>query len=359
MEDRMKMIRGRVARGERLDRQDGLFLYDSADLISLGEMARERKRQVSGDKVFFNANHHINLTNVCTNACKFCAFGIKSEQPGAYLMRVEEAVEWASRAEGSGVTEFHIVSACHPDMDFEYYEEVLKRLHERYPDIHLQAFTAVEVAHFASISGLSLKEVLLRLQKAGLGSIPGGGAEILKDSIRRQICPKKAMSDEWLEVHRIAHDLGIRTNCTMLFGHVESKADRIDHLIKLRELQDQHPGFQAFVPLPFLPANTRLDNLERTSALDDVKTIAISRLMLDNIPHIKAFWVMMGVDVAQLALHFGADDFDGTVYEERIMHAAGASSKKGLSRQEILGIVREAGFKPVERDTVYNVVKEY
>lgn len=355
----MDRIRDKVLHGERLDRDDGLFLYDSADMISLGEMARERKRQVSGERVFFNANHHINLTNICVNGCQFCAFGIEADHPAAYLMSIEAAMEWAAKADGSGVTEYHVVSACHPEMGFEYYEEVLQRLHNRYPDAYLQAFTAVEIAHFARISGLSLKEVLIRLQRAGLGSIPGGGAEILNDDLRSRLCPKKALSAEWLDVHRIAHELGIPTNCTMLYGHVESKADRIDHLLRLRDLQDRHPGFLAFVPLPFLPENTGLAHLERTSAIDDIKTIAIARLMLDNIPHIKAFWVMMGIDVAQLALHFGADDFDGTVYEERIMHAAGASSQTGLTRSEILRIVREAGFQPVERDTVYNIIKEY
>ncbi len=359
MEARMEEIRGKVARNERLSREDGIFLYESSDIISLGEMARSQKERVSSRQVFFNANHHINLTNVCVNACRFCAFGIDEDAPGAYLMSVDDALEWAAKAEDSGITEFHVVSACHPEMGFEYYEEVISRLHERWQEVHIQAFTAVEIAHFAKISGLSLKEVLLRLQKAGLGSIPGGGAEILKDSIRTQVCPKKALTDEWLEVHSIAHDLGINTNCTMLYGHIESHADRIDHFIALRELQDRHPGFQAFVALPFLPDNTGLAHIERTSAVDDIKTIAISRLMLDNIPHIKAFWVMMGVDVAQLALHFGADDFDGTVFEEKIMHAAGANSKKGLSREEILRIIKDAGFQAVERDTIYNIIREY
>ncbi|MEN6351285.1 MAG: aminofutalosine synthase MqnE [Syntrophomonas sp.] len=360
MEKRMQEIKEKVQNDIRLSMEDGIYLYRSGDLLALAELARSKKYQVSGKNIYFNVNRHINLTNICVSRCQFCAFGVDEDgQGGPYLMTPEEAFNYGAEAVGHGITEFHVVSAMHPHMGFEYYREVIERLHQGYPDIHIQAFTAVEIFHFAKVSGLSVREVLASLKAAGLGSMPGGGAEILNDDIRRQLCPRKATSEEWLNVHRIAHELGIKTNCTMLYGHIETIEDRINHLIQLRNLQDEAPGFQAFIPLPFLPANTRMEHIRRTSAVDDLKTIAISRLMLDNIDHIKAFWIMLGLPIAQIALDFGADDIDGTVVEERIMHAAGAKTEKGISKEEIIRLIKESRYIPVERDTVYNVIETF
>ncbi len=360
MQKKILEIKDKVYNNVRLDKKDALFLYESNDLLTLGELANYKKHQKSGKTVFFNVNRHINLTNICISRCKFCAFGVDEDgKGGPYIMSPDEALEFAGQAVPLGITEFHVVSAMHPKKDFAYYLEVIRKLHETYPDIHIQAFTAVEIFHFSKISNLSIKEVLLKLQKVGLGSIPGGGAEILNDDIRQELCPRKANSEEWLEVHRVAHNLGIKTNCTMLYGHIETIEDRVNHMISLRELQDEAPGFQSFIPLPFLPDNTRLEHITRTSAIDDIKTIAISRLMLDNIDHIKAFWVMLGIPIAQVSLNFGADDIDGTIVEERIMHAAGASGGRGITKSDIIHLINDAGFIPTERDTLYNVIKTY
>jgi len=359
MDKYMREISDKVHNNIRLSKADGIYLYNSSDLLTIGELALHRKMDKSGRHIFFNVNQHINLTNVCVSRCKFCAFGVDKDVSTSYLMSPQEAFDYGSQAVDYGITEFHIVSSMHPDMPFEYYVEVVRSLHRAYPHIHIQAFTAVEIFYFSQISGLSVREVLQVLKEAGLGSMPGGGAEILNDELRRKLCPKKAMSQEWLGVHMTAHQLGIKTNCTMLYGHIESFEDRINHLITLRELQDTDPGFQAFIPLPFLPENTHLHDLKRTSAVDDIKTLAISRLMLDNIDHIKAFWVMLGIDVAQIALNFGADDFDGTVFEEKIMHAAGARTGTAISKEDIIGLIKESGFIPTERDTLYNILQVF
>ncbi|MFA7078496.1 MAG: aminofutalosine synthase MqnE [Syntrophomonas sp.] len=359
MDIRMREIKEKVDNQVRLSKDDGLYLYETDDLLSLGKLARQKKLEKSGRHVFFNVNRHINLTNICVSRCKFCAFGIDDEHTEAYCMTAAEAFAYGAQAVKYGITEFHIVSALHPDMPFEYYVDVVRRLHKEYPDIHIQAFTAVEIFYFAQIAGLSVREVLQTLKEAGLGSMPGGGAEVFNDEIRRSLCPKKAMSQDWLEVHRTAHQLGIKTNCTMLFGHIETLEDRVKHMVLLRELQDEAPGFQSFIPLPFLPGNTHMTNIRRTNAIDDIKTLAIARLMLDNIDHIKAFWIMLGIPIAQISLHFGADDIDGTIVEERIMHAAGANTEKGISKEEIIELIKQAGYTPVERDTLYNVIRTY
>ncbi len=360
MDIRLAEINDKLVAGERLDRDDGIYLYRSNDLLAIGEMARAKKLSVSGRRVYFNVNRHINLTNICVSRCRFCAFGVDEDgNANPYLMSPDEAFAYGAEAVDYGITEFHIVSAMHPRMKLDYYLEVVSRLHEAFPDIHIQAFTAVEIFHFAKISGLTIREVLQQLKDAGLGSIPGGGAEIFNDDIRNELCPRKANSEEWLNVHRIAHEMGIKTNCTMLFGHIETIEDRIEHFIRLRDLQDESPGFQAFIPLPFLPENTKLSHLRRTGAVDDLKTIAISRLMLDNIEHIKAFWIMLGLPIAQIALEFGADDIDGTVVEERIMHAAGASTEKGIGKEDLIHLIKESGYIPVERDTLYNIIREF
>lgn len=360
MDRKMNEIKEKVYNDIRLSKEDALFLYESNDLLAIGELANYKKHQKSGKNVFFNVNRHINLSNICVSRCKFCAFGVDEDgSNNPYVMSPEEALEFGGQAVPLGITEFHVVSAMHPKKDFGYYLEVVQKLHDTYPHIHIQGFTAVEIFYFTQISGLSIKEVLLKLKEAGLGSIPGGGAEILNNEIRKKLCPKKATSEQWLEVHRTAHQLGMKSNCTMLYGHIESVEDRIDHLIQLRELQDETSGFQAFIPLPFLPDNTELSHIKRTTAVDDIKTLAISRLMLDNIDHIKAFWVMLGIPVAQIALNFGADDLDGTIVEERIMHAAGASAGRGISKQDIIKLIKDAGYIPTERDTLYNVINIY
>ncbi|MBO8158435.1 aminofutalosine synthase MqnE [Thermosyntropha sp.] len=359
MDKKMREIADKVRNGVRLSKEDGLYLYSSNDLLTIGMLAREKKKEASNDYIFFNVNRHINLTNICISRCKFCAFGVDENSPKPYTMTSDEAFAYASKAVDQGITEFHIVSALNPRLTLDYYVEIIKRLKTTYPHIIIQALTAVEIVYLAQISNLSIKEVLLILKEAGLEAIPGGGAEILDDRIRKELCPRKANSEEWLEVHRTAHELGIKTNCTMLFGHIESYEDRINHLITLRRLQDEAPGFKAFIPLPFLPENTGLSNLKKTSAVDELKTIAISRLMLDNIEHIKAFWVMLGIPIAQIALQFGADDLDGTIVEERIMHAAGAKTDKGIAKETIINLIKEAGYVPAERDTLYNILKIY
>ena len=352
-------IKEKVMQGERLGYEEGLFLIREADLLALGEMAAEIKRRKTGKKVFFNVNRHINITNVCVSRCKFCAFGRDKDAAGAYTMSLDEIMECGREALEQGATELHIVSGLHPDLPFSFYVEVLAQLKKAYPSLHLQAFTAVEIDYFSRISGLSVKEVLAALKEAGLGSMPGGGAEIFSSRIRSALCPNKASAERWLEVMRTAHSLGIKSNATMLYGHIETFEERIEHLLKLRELQDETGGFQSFVPLRFHPENTELSEVSPTTAVEDLKVLAVSRLMLDNFDHIKAFWIMLGIPVAQISLAFGVDDLDGTVVEEKITHAAGATTEKGISKDTLIRLIKEAGYLPVERDTVYNIIQEY
>jgi aminodeoxyfutalosine synthase len=352
-------IEEKVRLGERLTREEGILLFEEADLLSLGRLARSVKERKSGLFAYFNVNRHINLTNICVSRCRFCAFCREEGAPGSYLMTADEALNAAEDAIPLGITELHIVSGLHPTLPFEYYLEIIERCREKFPLLHLQAFTAVEIKYFSVISGLSVREVLVKLKDAGLGSMPGGGAEIFNSSVRKDLCPRKATGDEWLETMRTAHDLGIPSNATMLYGHIESYADRIDHLLRLRSLQDETGGFQAFIPLPFHPGNTKLDNLTRVSAHDDLRTMALSRLLLDNFPHVKSFWIMLGLKVSQLSLFFGSDDLDGTVVEEKITRAAGATTGQYLSRDSLLELIREAGYVPVERDTLYNHITEH
>lgn len=355
----MDAIEKKVTRGERLTAEDGCLLYEETDLLRLGTLARRAKERQSGPHAYFNVNRHINLTNICVSRCRFCAFCRDEDHPEAYLMGIEEALAAAEEAIPMGITELHIVSGLHPTQPFEYYLDVIRQCHARFPQLHLQAFTAVEIGYFSEISGLSVTEVLSRLKSAGLGSMPGGGAEIFNPSLRKDLCHRKASADEWIETMRTAHSLGLRSNATMLYGHLESHRDRVDHLLRLRQLQDETGGFQSFIPLPFHPGNTELDHLRRTSAHDDLRTIAISRLLLDNFLHIKAFWIMLGLKVSQLSLYFGADDLDGTVVEERITHAAGADTGQYLAREALIELIAETGFTPVERDTLYRHLHEY
>jgi aminodeoxyfutalosine synthase len=358
-ENSLSEIREKVEKGIRLSREDALTLINSNDLISIGQLANMVKERKSGNHAYFNVNYHINLTNICVSRCKFCAFSRDKTDTDAYAMTIDDVLEIALSARNLGITEFHIVSGLHPDLPFDYYLEVISRLKEIMPEVHIQAFTAVEIAYFTKIARLPVKEVLSKLKEAGLGSLPGGGAEILNHRVREAVCSKKATAEEWLEVMRTAHNIGLKSNATMLYGHVETIEERIDHLLRLRELQDETGGFQSFVPLPFHPQNTQLPEYKKPSAFESLKILAISRLVLDNFPHIKAFWIMLGLKVAQLSLLFGVDDLDGTVVEEKITHSAGAETDQSISKEELLELISVTGRVPVERDTLYNVIKEY
>lgn len=355
----LKEIVEKIDNGTRLSKTDALELINSNDLISIGQLANKVKERKTGDYAYFNVNRHINLTNICVSRCKFCAFSRDKNDNDAYTMTVEEVLDAARSARHLGITELHIVSGLHPDLPFDYYLEVISKLREVMPDVHIQAFTAVEIAYFAKISNFSIKDILTAFKNAGLGSLPGGGAEILNHRIREAVCPKKASSEEWLEVMRTAHNLGLKSNATMLYGHIETLEERIDHLLRLRSLQDQTGGFQCFIPLPFHPQNTQLPDFKKPTAFENLKMLAVSRLVLDNFPHIKAFWIMQGLKVAQLSLLFGVDDLDGTVVEEKITHSAGADTDQSISREELLELIYSTGRLPVERDTLYNVIKIY
>jgi len=347
-------IAGRAADGRRLSADDGMRLLMSPHLAAVGALANLVRERLHGDKTYFIVNRHINYTNVCVNRCRFCAFSRSQAEEDAYSLSVEECLEKARGFRAGRVSEFHVVGGCHPDLGMDYYVGLLSALKAEFAEAHLQAFTAVEIAHTAALSGLSVRECLARLQEAGLGSLPGGGAEVFAPRVRGELCPQKLSGDEWLEVMRTAHSLGMRSNCTMLYGHVERPEEVVDHLLRLRALQEETGGFLAFIPLAFHPANTALaGQLPGPTACDDLRMIAVSRLLLDNIPHIKVFWIMVEPKVAQIALSFGADDMDGTVAEEQITHSAGAQTPESLTARQIKRLIEEAGREPVERDTLY------
>jgi aminodeoxyfutalosine synthase len=352
----LQPIYEKVVAGRRLSREDGCILFGSFDLLGVGRLAQLVRERLHGDKAYYIYNQHINYSNICVNGCKFCAFGRKAGEAGAYEMSLPEIFIKVEERAHEPITEIHIVGGCHPDLPFTYYLDMLKGIKTRRPDVHLQAFTAVEVAHLAGKAGMSVADTLLALKEAGLGSLPGGGAEVFSKRVRTSLCPEKLSPEGWVEVAQVAHRLDLNTNATMLYGHMESVAERVDHLVRLREAQDETGGFLAFIPLAFHPANTGLSDLTGPSAIDDLKTLAISRLMLDNFPHIKAFWVMLGPKLSQISLCFGVDDVDGTVMEERITHMAGAQTPQGLSRTQLQALIREAGCEPVERDTLYRVI---
>ena len=357
----LQTIKEKVMRGERLTREDGLALYACNDLAGIGKLADYVRQKISGEYVYYNVNRHINLTNICTSRCSFCAFGCDEDSKAAYAMdegRVRETIKKAMQ--DPDLSGLHIVSGLHPHWPFEYYVNIIRMIKREFPQLHLKGFTGVEIMHFVKISGKSIREVLEILKDAGLEAMPGGGAEILSDRIRQGLCPQKATAAEWLEVARTAHQLGIKTNASMLYGHIETYEERIDHLISLRELQDETGGFQTFICFPFLPGNTEMEgSVERTSVWDDLKTMAISRLMLDNFHNIKAYWVMLTLPVAQLALGFGANDIDGTIQEEKIMHAAGAKSSRSLSKETLIANIREAGRIAAECDCNFNIIRTY
>jgi aminodeoxyfutalosine synthase len=352
----IERIKEKVLSSKRLTRKDGIDLFRSNDLLALGRMAEHVAQKKHGNRVYFVRNMHINPTNICVNRCKFCAFSRSKGEPGAYEMSIDDILHKARSAE-KGVREFHIVSGLHPDLPFEWYLDMLQALKKEFPKIHLKAFTAVEIDYLSRLSGMSLTDTLLKLKEAGLGSLPGGGAEIFNTTVRNTLCAEKISGGRWLEVIKAAHRVGLKTNATMLYGHIETYEHRIDHLLKLRELQDKTGGFQAFIPLSFHSQNTEIKKSAYTTGFDDLKTLAISRLMLDNIDHIKAYWVMLGEKIAQVSLSFGVDDLDGTVVEERITKAAGGTTDGSMTKDDIVYLIKQAGRIPVERDTVYNVVK--
>jgi aminodeoxyfutalosine synthase len=361
----LQPIAAKVAAGERLSAQDGLTLYTTSDLLGLGMLADYANQQRNGDRVFFSANQHINPTNVCIlrNTCTFCSFARMPKEDGAYTRSLEEVFQEASQALEMPTREFHIVGGLHPKLRLSYYTDMIRGLKERHPQVHVKALTAVEIAHLARIEKMSEREVLLAMKEAGLTSLPGGGAEVFSTAVRATIAERKLTGEEWLRVHRVAHQLGIPTNCTMLYGHVETAQDRIDHLTMLRNLQDETGGFLTYIPLAYHPDHNELgEEIGRvgtaTTGYEDLKNIAIGRLYLDNIPHVKTHWPMVTPFVSQIALSFGCDDVEGTVVYERIYHEAGAHTDMHLPYMDLVRLIRGAGKRPVERDSLYQPVRE-
>jgi aminodeoxyfutalosine synthase len=354
-------IEEKVHNGGRISDGEALFLFESRDLLAIGELAAHANERKNGRRVFFNVNRHINHTNICVNRCLFCAFSRTADQPGAYALDLEEIRNRAVEAASQGATEIHIVGGLHPDLPFEFYLEMLGTVRAVSPTLHVKAFTAVEIDYLARIAGLSVAETLEQLKEAGLGSLPGGGAEILGKEVRDRLCPEKISGERWLEVMAEVHRAGLKSNATMLYGHIETCRDRVDHMRRLRELQDETGGFQVFIPLAFQKENNPLGHLQNplSGGVDDLKTLAVARLYLDNFAHIKAYWVMLGAKIAQTSLCFGVNDLDGTVVEERIGHDAGAASPQAMGREEIASLIRKAGRLPVERDTLYNELRVY
>jgi aminodeoxyfutalosine synthase len=356
----IESIAKKVRAGERMSFEDGVALFQEPDLLAVGQLANEVRERLHGDKTYFNKNMRIEVTNVCVASCLFCSFAkLEEHAPGAHTMSLQEAWKELEVRMDDPPSEVHIVNGLHPGLPFSYYEELLTGFKRIKPDVHMKCFTGVEIHFFAQHYKMSYEEVLTRLKKAGLDSLPGGGAEIFHPEVRTRISHDKATADEYLEVHRVAHRLGLRTNSTMLYGHIETFEHRVDHLLRLRDLQDETKGLQAFIPLAFHPDGNGMKNLPAPTGIDDLRTLAVSRLMLDNVPHIKAYWVSMTPKIAQVALRFGADDIDGTIVHETIYKAAGSTSPSGLSYDALVRLIREAGRIPVERDTLYNVVKEH
>ncbi len=373
----LSLIKEKIASGKRINKDDVLQLFESDDLFGIAELASDVVVRFNGNKAYYIRNRHINPTNICVNRCKFCAFSRSKSEEGTYELSIEDIIEKISNQQSArsesrsgsprrvastsrrvastisdNYTEVHIVGGLHPDWPFEYYLNLVSEIKNVFPYIYIKAFTAVEIDYFSKISGLGLIETLKKLKEHGLDTMPGGGAEVFSSSVRKKLCPEKISGERWLEVHETAHEMGIKTNATMLYGHVESYEDRVDHLLRLRELQDRTGGFQAFIPLSYHPKDTEIGG-SYPSGVDDLKTISISRLVLDNFPHIKAYWIMLGEKLSQTALLFGADDIDGTIIEEKITHSAGAMSGESLTVEQMRYIISKAGKIPVERDSFY------
>jgi len=356
MDSQLRNIADKVEAGERLTFDDGLYLEQHADLLTLGRLANLVRERKNGNVAYYNTNIHLNPTNVCVYRCTFCAFRSDLRAEKSYVFSDEMIRERVLEAKANGATEIHVVGGLHHQKKFDWYVNVIRTIHETWPAIHIKAWTAVEINWFAHITKQSYAWVLEQMLDAGLGSLPGGGAEIFDESVRSQICEHKADYRCWIDTHRAAHHLGLRSNATMLYGHIEEARHRIDHLCKLRDLQDETGGFQTFILLAFHPENTGLAHIPKPTGLTDLKVMAISRLMLDNFDHIKAYWIMLGQETAQVALSFGADDLDGTVVHEIIYHDAGAKTPEGLTVEQLHQLIREAGRDPVERDTLYRRV---
>ncbi|MFN7142607.1 MAG: aminofutalosine synthase MqnE [Myxococcota bacterium] len=352
-------IREKLDAGVRLTFEDGVTLFRTPDVAAVGALANRVREDRWGDLTFFNRNLHVNATNVCEASCIFCSFArLKTGDKDAYTMSLDQAVGRVRALRDEFITEVHIVNGLNPDLPWEYYTDLLRGIKAERPDLHIKGFTAVEIHYFAEKYGMSYQQVLEKLVEAGLGSLPGGGAEIFHPRARKKLCHDKVDADGWLEVHRVAHKMGLRSNCTMLFGSIETIEERVDHLIRLRALQDETGGFQTIIPLRFHNENNRLQRLKEPTGYDSLRTLAVSRLLLDNIDHVKAYWVMLGIKLAQVSMAFGVDDIDGTVREERIYHMAGAKTPQELTRAELVQLIRDAGRIPVERDTLYHIVAE-
>ena len=344
--------------GERLTLDDGIRLFAAPDLFAVGWLANRERERRHGPRTYFNHNIRLEATNVCVASCLFCAFArLQPGDDGAYTMSLEQAWDKLRERSDQALTEVHVVNGLHPDLPWDYYLELLRGFKRIRPDIHLKCFTAIEIAFFSELYGKTDEEVLRELMDAGLDSLPGGGAEVFAERVRRKICHDKADADRYLAIHRLAHRLGMRSNVTMLYGHIETDEERVDHMLRTRALQDETGGVQAFIPLAFHPDNNQMRKLPAPTAADTLRVHAVARLMLDNVPHVKAFWIATGVEVAQTALWFGVDDLDGTVQEERIYHMAGAHTPEAMTPDQIGHLIRTAGREPVERDTLYNVVR--
>src|SRR5258708_1422530 len=350
-DQRLRPIADKVLAGERLTFEDGVTLYRSPDLLAVGGLANHVREKRHGDVTYFNVNRHINPTNVCVAHCKLGGFGRDASARGAYTFALEEIYQRAEQGVREGATEFHIVGGLHPDLSFDYFLELIRGLKQRFASVHLKAFTMVEVGYFARIAKLSVKDTLLKMKEAGVDSLPGGGAEIFHPRVRKIICDHKVSGQMWVSIARQAHEIGLRSNATMLYGHVETEEERVDHLVKLRELQDQTHGFVTFIPLAFHPDNTALSYIPKPTGYADLRNIAISRLVLDNFEHIKAYWIMLSPSIAQIPLPFGANDLDGTVVEEKIYHDAGANTSEFTPRAELARLIRAAGRAPGECTT--------
>ena len=356
---RLLPIAEKVHNGVRLSMEDGLTLYDSNDLLTIGQLANKVNMAKNGNNVYFIQNMYINPTNVCEAHCSFCGFRRDPDEDGAYTMGPEELLHYVEKRFEPSIREFHIVGGHNPKVSFDYYLDTVRNLKKHYPQVTIKAYTGAEIVFFSQITGLSIEDVLKELIKAGLETLPGGGAEILTENYRMKMSPEKASTDEWLNVHRTAHGLGLKTHATMLYGSIESKEERLIHMDRLRQLQDDTSGFMVFIPLAIQPKSAKAGIKRRTAAFDDMKTMAISRLMLDNFPHIKAYFINIGTQLTQMSLTFGSSDVHGTLVEERISHAAGALTESALTRDELIWLVKGAGKQPIERDTFYNHIKEY
>lgn len=359
LDKKMQVIAEKVQLGQRLSIEDGLYLFETPDLLSVAQLANSVNEKKNGNNVYFIENMYINPTNVCEATCSFCHFKRKEGEEGAYTMSMDELLHYVEHRWNDNVREFHIVGGHNDQVPFDYYLDTIRTLKKHYPNCTIKAYTGAEIEFFSRISGLTMEQVLKELIKAGLDTMPGGGAEILTERYRLKMSPDKASTDQWLEAHEIAHGLGLKTHATMLYGSIETQEERLIHMDRLRQLQDRTNGFMVFIPLAVQPKSASASLKRRTSAFDDMRTLAISRLMLDNFDHIKAYWINIGVQLTQMALTFGSSDIHGTLIEERISHSAGAITSQGLTRDELVHLIKGANKKPIERDTFYNIIKEY